>query len=109
MGGHYARSDGESEGVANAIAEQYLPRFSGDSLPASLDGQVLAVADKLETLAGVFTIGKTPSGNRDPFGLRRAALGVIRILIECALDLDLKAMIDAAMAAQPKSDAATGE
>jgi len=109
MGGHYARSDGESEGVANAIAEHYLPRFSGDSLPASLDGQVLAVADKLETLAGVFTIGKTPSGNRDPFGLRRAALGVIRILIECGLDLDLKAMIDAAMAAQPKSDAATGE
>ena len=105
MGRYYARSDGEPERVANAIAEQYLPRFSGDSLPASIDGQILAVADKLDTLAGVFAIGKTPSGNRDPFGLRRAALGIIRILIECDLDLDLKVTIDAAIAAQPKGTA----
>jgi len=101
MGRYYADSDGEPAGVAQAIAEQYLPRFAGDSLPGSADGQILAVADKLDTLAGVFAIGKKPSGNRDPFGLRRAALGIIRILIECGLDLDLKAMIDVAVAAQP--------
>jgi glycyl-tRNA synthetase beta chain len=70
-------------------------------LPASVDGRILAVADKLDTLAGIFVIGKKPSGNRDPFGLRRAALGVIRILIECGLDVDLKAILAAAVAAQP--------
>ena len=79
-----------------------LPRFAGDELPASVNGQVLAVADRLDTLAGVFAIGKKPSGNRDPFGLRRAALGIIRVLVECELDLDLKALIKAAVAPQPK-------
>jgi len=103
MGRYYAMSDGEPQGVADAIAEHYLPRYSGDALPAAIDGQILAVADKLDTLAGAFSIGKTPSGNRDPFGLRRAALGIVRILIECSLDLDLKALIDTAVAAQPKS------
>jgi len=103
MGRYYATSDGEPQGVADAIAEQYLPRFAGDVLPAAIDGQILAAADKLDTLAGVFSIGKTPSGNRDPFGLRRAALGVVRILIECGLDLDLKALLDTAVAKQPKS------
>jgi len=102
MGRYYALSDGESQNVADAIAEHYLPRFSGDALPASIDGQILAVADRLDTLAGAFVIGKKPSGNRDPFGLRRAALGVIRVLIECDLDVDLKAMLAAAVAAQPK-------
>ena len=101
MGRYYALSDGEPPAVAEAIAEHYLPRFSGDALPASVDGQILAVADKLDTLAGVFVIGKKPSGNRDPFGLRRAALGVIRVLIECDLDLDLKALLDSAIEAQP--------
>jgi glycyl-tRNA synthetase beta chain len=101
MGRYYALSDGEPPAVAEAIAEHYLPRFSGDALPASVDGQLLAVADKIDTLAGVFAIGKKPSGNRDPFGLRRAALGVIRILIECDLDLDLKALLATAVAAQP--------
>jgi len=109
MGRYYAMSDGEPQGVADAIAEQYLPRFSGDALPAAVDGQILAVADKLDTLAGVFSIGKPPSGNRDPFGLRRAALGVVRILIECGLDLDLKALIDTAVAAQPKSKVEAAE
>jgi len=109
MGRYYAMSDGESQGVADAIAEHYLPRFSGDALPAAVDGQILAVADKLDTLAGVFSIGKTPSGNRDPFGLRRAALGVVRILIECSLDLNLKALIDTAVAAQPKSKVEAAE
>ncbi len=102
MGRYYAAADGEPDAVVAAIGDQYLPRFAGDALPATLDGQVLAVADKLDTLAGVFSIGKKPSGNRDPFGLRRAALGVVRILIECALDIDLKAAIGAAAAAQPE-------
>jgi len=103
MGRYYALSDGEPPAVAEAIAEHYLPRFSGDALPASIDGQILAVADKLDTLAGVFAIGKKPSGNRDPFGLRRAALGIIRVLIECDLDLDLSALLDRAIEAQPKA------
>jgi len=107
MGRYYATSDGEPQAVADAIGEQYLPRFSGDALPASSAGRILAVADKLDTLAGVFAIGKKPSGNRDPFGLRRAALGVVRILIECGLDLDLKAMIESAVAEQPKGPTET--
>lgn len=103
MGRYYALADGEPEPVAVAIAEQYQPRFAGDELPETQAGQVLAVADKLDTLAGVFSIGKKPSGNRDPFGLRRAALGIVRILIERGLDVDLKAMIGKAVAEQPES------
>ena len=102
MGRYYAAADGESEDVATAIGEQYLPRFAGDELPRSPAGQLLAVADKLDTLAGVFALGKKPSGNRDPFGLRRAALGVVRILIEAGVDIDLKALIAAAAKLQPK-------
>ena len=102
MGRYYALADGEPEPVAEAIGEHYRPRFAGDDLPATAIGQVLAVADKLDTLAGVFSIGKTPSGNRDPFGLRRAALGVVRILIECGLDIDLKALLVKAVEQQPK-------
>ena len=101
MGRYYATSDGEPEEVAAAIGEHYQPRFAGDALPESGAGQVLAIADRLDTLAGVFTIGKKPSGNRDPFGLRRAALGIIRLCIECELDLDLKAMIAKALELQP--------
>ena len=103
MGRYYAIADGESDSVAMAIGEHYQPRFAGDALPASAAGQVLSVADKLDTLAGVFALGKKPSGRRDPFGLRRAALGVIRILVECGLDIDLNAAIDDAVAAQPQS------
>ena len=103
MGRYYALSDGEPPAVAEAIAEHYLPRFSGDALPVSIDGQILAVADKLDTLAGVFVLGKKPSGNRDPFGLRRAALGIIRVIIECGLDLDLRALLNSAIEAQPKA------
>lgn len=101
MGRYYARLDGEPDAVADAIGEHYLPRFAGDALPASRDGQILAIADRLDTLAGIFAIGKKPSGNRDPFGLRRAALGIVRILVECRLDLDLAAMIAVAAEAQP--------
>jgi glycyl-tRNA synthetase beta chain len=102
MGRYYALSDGEPAIVADAIGEHYRPRFAGDALPTNDVGQVLAVADKLDTLAGIFSIGKKPSGNRDPFGLRRAALGVIRILIERGLDIDLKALIAQAIKRQPK-------
>jgi glycyl-tRNA synthetase beta chain len=105
MGRYYAQADGEPAAVAAAIGEHYQPRFAGDDLPVSADGQILAVADKLDTLAGVFSIGKKPSGNRDPFGLRRAALGIIRILVECGIDVDLQAMIAAAVDGQPKSKA----
>ncbi len=102
MGRYYALSDGEPDVVADAIGEHYRPRFAGDALPATEAGRILAVADKLDTLAGVFSIGKKPTGNRDPFGLRRAALGVVRILIECGLDIDLKALIAKAVDQQPK-------
>ncbi len=105
MGRYYARADGEPDAVADAIAEHYQPRFAGDDLPASQPGQILAVAEKLDTLAGIFSIGKKPSGNRDPFGLRRAALGIVRILIERGLDIDLKALIGVAVAQQPDSKA----
>ena len=105
MGRYYATADGETDAVACAIEEHYLPRYAGDKLPASKEGQVLAVADRLDTLAGIFSLGKRASGNRDPFGLRRAALGVVRILIECGLDIDLKALIAKAFAIQPSGKA----
>ncbi len=104
MGRYYALCDGETPEVATAIGEHYQPRFRGDDLPVSAVGQALAVADKIDTLAGVFSIGKKPSGNRDPFGLRRAALGVVRILVECGLDVDLRKLIARAVALQPKSE-----
>ncbi|MCP4300527.1 MAG: glycine--tRNA ligase subunit beta [Gammaproteobacteria bacterium] len=113
MGRHYALSDGEPGVVADAIGEHYQPRFAGDDLPLTETGQILAVADKLDTLAGVFSIGKKPTGNRDPFGLRRAALGVVRIFIEGGLDIDLKALLAKAVDGQPKgkfeSDALVAE
>ncbi len=105
MGRYYALSDGETGEVADAIAEHYQPRFAGDALPASSAGQVLSAADKMDTLAGVFSIGKKPSGNRDPFGLRRAALGIVRICIECGLDVDLTKLIVKAVKLQPKGKA----
>jgi glycyl-tRNA synthetase beta chain len=82
MGRHYALHDGEAPEVAQAIAEHYQPRFAGDALPASGIGMVVALADKLETLAGIWGIGALPTGDRDPFALRRHALGVVRMLIE---------------------------
>ena len=97
MGACYARNDGESEAVATAIFEQYLPRHTSDRLPGTSAGQTLALAEKLDTLAGLFAIGEPPTGSRDPFALRRAAIGVLRILIEGRLALDLPAAIDAAL------------
>jgi len=102
MGRYYAEADGESQAVAIAIGDHYRPRFAGDALPTSVDGQILSVADKLDSLAGIFSIGKKPSGNRDPFGLRRSALGIVRVLVECSLDIDLKALITESVAAQPE-------
>ena len=101
MGRYYAQADGEADEIAAAIEEHYLPRFAGDRMPASATGQVLALADKLDTIAGIFAIGQRPTGNRDPFGIRRAALGALRILIECELDLDLPSLVAEAIAAQP--------
>ena len=101
MGYHYATHDGEPVAVATAIKEQYLPRHAGDCLPATPTGRALAIADRIDMLAGVFALGKRPSGNKDPFGLRRAALGLLRILVEDAVDLDLPALLRQAIALQP--------
>lgn len=94
MGSYYAQYDGESESVALAITEQYMPRFAGDALPVSITGAILAIAEKIDTMCGLFAIGQPPTGSKDPFALRRAALGVLRILVEKSLDLDLKKTID---------------
>lgn len=101
MGAYYAAADGEPAAVATAIREHYLPRGAGDALPETEPGTAVALADRLDTLAGIFAIGQKPTGTRDPFGLRRAAIGVLRILIEKRIDLDLRAVIDAAVALQP--------
>ena len=98
MGRYYAQHDGEPPEVAAAMAEQYLPRFAGDVLPATTTGQALAIADRLDTLIGIFGVGELPSGDKDPFALRRAALGVLRIIIEKQLDLDLAALLEKAVA-----------
>ncbi|SDK23480.1 glycyl-tRNA synthetase beta chain [Ferrimonas sediminum] len=89
MGMHYARHDGEAEEVAVALNEQYMPRYSGDDLPHSGVAQALALADKLDTLVGIFGIGQAPKGAADPFALRRAAIGALRIIVEKGLVLDL--------------------
>lgn len=98
MGCYYAIEDGEPEQVANAIQEHYQPRQSGGELPASATGQIVSLADKLDTLVGIFSIGMIPSGVKDPYGLRRAALGLLRILIEKNLDLDLSELVKHALA-----------
>ncbi len=97
MGRYYALHDGEAEEVALAQDEQYLPRFAGDELPATPTGQTLAIADKLDTIVGMFGIGQPPTGSKDPFALRRAALGLLRIIIERQLPLDLPVLIGRAV------------
>lgn len=97
MGYYYANHDDEATEVATAINEQYLPRFSGDVLPETLTGSILAVAEKLDTMTGMFAIGQPPSGSKDPFALRRSALGILRILVEKNLDLDLNDAITASL------------
>jgi glycyl-tRNA synthetase beta chain len=102
MGYYYATQDGEANDVAVAIEEQYLPRQAGDRLPETAAGKTLALADRLDTLAGIFSLGKKPSGNKDPFGLRRQALGLIRIIIEGGIDTDLPNLLSQAIALQPQ-------
>ncbi len=112
MGRYYALNDDEHANVAEAIDDQYKPRFAGDNLPETAEGRALAIADKLDTITGIYGIGQVPTGDKDPFALRRAALGVLRIMIECELDLDLKALIAESLAlhdAVENKDAVAGD
>ncbi len=97
MGGYYATAQGEHENVAAAITSQYKPTFSGDSIPETTLGQALSLADKMDTLCGIFAVGKKPTGNKDPFALRRSALGIIRILQEAKLPVNLYELIQTSL------------
>ncbi len=101
MGRYYAQADGLDEAVGIAIEEHYLPRFAGDALPTTELGQALALADRIDTLVGIFAIGSVPTGDKDPFGLRRAALGVLRIQLEAGVDLELDVLLARAVAGLP--------
>ena len=109
MGGYYAEASGESKAVAQAVSEHYLPNQSGGAIPTTRAGQIVALADKLDSLAGIFAIGQKPTASKDPYALRRAALGVLRICIEGGLSLDLAVQLKSALDAQPagKRDATT--
>jgi len=96
MGRYYAQADGEAGVVAQAIEDHYRPRFAGDELPVDVVGQAVSIADKLDTLVGLFAIGQPPTGQKDPYALRRAALGVLRICMECELAIDVRGLIQAA-------------
>jgi len=109
MGCYYALEQGEEKEIAEAIEQQYLPRFAGDSLPATAIGQVLSIADKLDTLCGIFSIGEIPTGDKDPFALRRTALGVLRIMIELKLDFDLRQLLVLAVAGYDINDEKSDE
>ncbi|MFC0267520.1 glycine--tRNA ligase subunit beta [Kushneria aurantia] len=106
MGMYYARLDGEDDAVADALYQQYLPRFAGDDIPAAATGQALAIADRLDTLIGIFGIGQRPTGTRDPFALRRAAIGVLAITVGAELDLDLRELLGLAAQQHDRIDAA---
>ncbi|WP_024461668.1 glycine--tRNA ligase subunit beta [Marinimicrobium sp. LS-A18] len=97
-GYYYARNDGENEDVAQAMQEQYLPKFAGDALPETTTGAIIALADRLDTITGIFGIGQQPTGSKDPFALRRASLGVLRLLVDKQLDLDLRTLLEQAVA-----------
>ncbi len=101
IGRYYALHDGEDAEVATAIEQHYRPRFAGDALPENPTARALALADRLDTLLGIFAIGQTPTGDKDPYALRRAALGVLRILIENELDLDLRELLQATVTGYP--------
>ena len=94
MGGYYALNDGETKAVSVAIREHYQPRFSGDKVPSTREGLVVAIADKLDTITGIYGIGQAPTGSKDPYALRRLALGLLRILLEAKIELNLKSLID---------------
>ena len=97
MGEHYALYDGEEKKVAFAIRDQYLPRFSGDKLPSTDEGSVVAIADRLDSITGIYGIGNGPTGSKDPYALRRLALGLLRILVEGKKDLNLIELIDSSL------------
>jgi glycyl-tRNA synthetase beta chain len=97
MGKYYALNDGENVSIAQALEDQYRPRFAGDSLPEANIGCAVAISDKIDTLVGIFGINQPPKGDKDPFALRRAAIGVIRIIIEKQLNLDLVTLINASI------------
>lgn len=101
MGRYYALHDGEDPQVAEALYQQYLPRFAGDAIPSTATGMALAIADRIDSLVGIFSIGQQPSGSKDPFALRRASLGILRIIIEGELDIDLADLIHFAEAQYP--------
>jgi len=103
MGKYYAQHDGEPSEVGIALEEQYLPRFAGDRLPETRAGIALSMADKLDTITGIFAIGQKPTGTRDPFGLRRAALGILRTTLERSLDVDVLDLVRYALEVQPVS------
>lgn len=107
-GTYYALHDGEPQEVAQAVREHYQPRFAGDALPATLTGVSIALADRLDTLVGIFGIGQLPTGSKDPFALRRAALGVLRLIVEKNFDLDLRELLQKAQSQYPQFDAQTG-
>jgi glycyl-tRNA synthetase beta chain len=107
-GAYYARHDGEDPEVADAIAQQYWPKFAGDRLPESGTACALGLADRLDTLVGIFGIGQPPSGSKDPFALRRASLAVLRIIVEKELDLDLAECLSLAAAQYPEGLLADG-
>ncbi len=107
-GAYYARHDGEPESVADAMEQQYWPRFAGDRLPEGLTAAAVGLADRLDTLVGIFGIGQPPTGSRDPFALRRASLAVLRILVEKSLDLDLRDCLALAVAGYAPGTLATG-
>ncbi|HTD74831.1 MAG TPA: glycine--tRNA ligase subunit beta, partial [Steroidobacteraceae bacterium] len=109
MGRYYAEAQGLPREVSLALEEHYRPRFAGDALPSTKIGQALALADKIDTLVGIFAIEQRPTGAKDPFGLRRAALGVLRILLEAKLDLDLIDVLRASATAQPMSRPAAAD
>jgi glycyl-tRNA synthetase beta chain len=117
MGRHYATAQGEPAEISNALDEFYRPRHAGDGIAAGVLAQCLSLADKLDTLAGIFTVGMKPTGNKDPFALRRAALGLARTLIEGGIDLDLDVLVkealgqipDGALDSSPAGDRARGE
>ncbi|MBU3551147.1 glycine--tRNA ligase subunit beta [Polynucleobacter sp. MWH-Berg-3C6] len=104
MGRYYAMHDGENPEVAAACSEHYMPRFAGDALPQTVTGTILAIADKLETLVGIWGVGLAPTGDKDPYALRRHALGICRLLLEKNLSLSLPALIELARAQFPQKD-----
>jgi len=109
MGRYYAAAEGYPEELALALEEHYRPRYAGAALPATKTGQALALADKIDTLVGIFAIEQRPTGAKDPFGLRRAALGILRILLESHLDLDLCQLLEESAAVQPVRRAAVAD